>query len=161
MHGFVWAKSSFKTFFMKFFSAIVLLFFSVLSFAQTEAPVSWTFTAERIDATTVDISATAVIDEGWYVYSKDTEEGGPIPTTITYEGEARAAFPSKESKGTRKEGMSELFGVNVIKYSGQLRIDQRVTVPAGEKQIAGYVTYMTCDNETCLPPTDVAFDLSF
>lgn len=146
---------------MKILPVLFSLFLSVMSFAQTEAPVAWTFNIERIDATTVDITATAEIEEGWYVYSKDTEEGGPVPTVITYENGAQPAFPSKESKGTRKEGVSELFGVNVIKYAGQLRIDQRVTVPAGTKSLKGYVTYMTCDNETCLPPTDVAFDLTF
>ncbi|MBK8701637.1 MAG: thioredoxin family protein [Saprospiraceae bacterium] len=40
-------------------------------------------------------------------------------------------------------------------------IKQKVKVTDSTKPVVGYLTFMTCDNNKCLPPEDVEFSLSF
>ncbi|MEM6698966.1 MAG: disulfide bond formation protein DsbD, partial [Bacteroidota bacterium] len=63
-------------------------------------------------------------------------------------------------KGYKKEGYDEIFGMNLIKFGKTVTFTQRVKVKSGASSINGYLTYMTCNDEQCLPPTDVDFEIS-
>lgn len=141
------------------FSLLAAVCFTTFLAAQNE-PVTWHFELEKIDATTYDLTATAEIDNGWYVYSQYTEEGGPIPTSFTFENVPAPEHRAKEHGPERKEGMDELFGINVIKFGQKMTVRQRLTVAEGVASVKGTVTYMTCNDETCLPPKDVTFDVA-
>ena len=65
---------------------ILLLFLAVVtckSFAQIFNPVQWDFSHERVSESEVDLTFTATIDEGWYVYSQFCGEG-PVATEFTF-----------------------------------------------------------------------------
>ena len=143
----------------------VLFLLPLLIQAQGEFnPVSWSYDMERIDDSEFDLIFTAEIDKGWNVYSQFIEEGGPVPTTIWYESEdvVENLGDAKES-GYKKEGMDPIFEMHVIKFQWQkpFEIRQRVKVLDKSKPLTGYLTYMTCDDERCLPPTDVEFSFDF
>ncbi|MBK9737287.1 MAG: hypothetical protein IPO92_20985 [Saprospiraceae bacterium] len=55
--------------------------------------------------------------------------------------------------------MDKLFEVVVIKFSSDepFIIEQKIKVKDASKPISGYLNYMACDSEKCLPPTDVDF----
>lgn len=127
--------------------------------AQLE-PVRWSFEAEKVSETEYDIIFTAKIDKGWSVYSPYLEsDEGPIPTTFEfYNNDLRAIGKAKE-EGNRKETFDEMFGMNLIKFSGKARFTQRVKVNASNT-VSGHLTYMTCDDESCLPPEDVNFEIA-
>ena len=141
------------------FSLLTVVCCTTFLAAQNE-PVTWHFDLERVDATTYDLTATADIDPGWYVYSQDTDEGGPIPTTFAFDNVPAPAYRAKEHGPERKEGVDDLFGINVIKFGQKMIVRQRLTVAAGIEAVRGTVTYMTCNGETCLPPTDVTFNVA-
>jgi len=65
--------------------------------------------------------------------------------------------------GHRKEGMDPIFEMKVIKFldDEDYQVRQRVKVLDPSKKLSGYLTYMTCDDERCLPPTDVDFEIDF
>ena len=52
--------------------------------------------------------------------------------------------------------------MQLTKYKHDVTLVQRVKFTDLKVPIKGYVTFMTCDNTMCLPPTDVdfKFDLS-
>ena len=126
--------------------------------AQMTKPVSWAFSAEKVADGTFDVTISADIQNGWHVYSQFTPEGGPVPTSVTLDlGEK--VHTAKET-GARSEHMDELFGVEVIDFSETFTIEQRVKVPAGATVLTGTVEYMTCNGESCLPPTEVPFTIS-
>ena len=53
-----------------------------------------------------------------------------------------------------------MFDVDVIKFKDKAIFTKKFPIKKGVS-LSGYVTYMTCDGEKCLPPTDVPFDLKF
>ena len=84
--------------------------------SQPISPVSWSFDLEKISETEFDLVFTADIDDGWSVYSQFIAEGGPFPTTITYETEGHELTGIASEEGYRKEGMDPIFNMNVIKF---------------------------------------------
>ncbi|MCB0686801.1 MAG: thioredoxin family protein, partial [Saprospiraceae bacterium] len=106
----------------------------------------------------VELVFTAKIDAGWGVYSQFLEsDEGPIATSINYETPDLALIGKAEESGHRKEGYDAIFEMNVIKFAEDYIITQKIKAKEGSR-IKGYLTYMTCDDTKCLPPTDVDFD---
>jgi len=50
--------------------------------------------------------------------------------------------------------------MNLIKYSKKAQFTQRIKIANASEPISGFLTYMTCDETSCLPPTDVDFNIS-
>ena len=126
-------------------------------------PVSWSFHHENISESEVKLTFTAEMDEGWTVYSQYTNEDGPIPTEVVFE-ELNGGVLVGESKenGLKKEGYDQYFDVDVIKFLSDepYTIEQVVDISKSEGPIQGYLTYMTCFETKCLPPTDVEFSFN-
>lgn len=142
---------------------VALLFICLLAFFSASAqlePVKWSFDVEKVSETEYDIIFTAKIDKGWSVYSPYLESNeGPIPTTFEFYNDDLQAIGKAREEGNRKEVFDELFGMNLIKFSRKARFTQRVKVDASNT-VSGHLTYMTCDDESCLPPEDVNFEIA-
>ena len=143
---------------------VSLLIFSLSAAnAQILEPVTWSFSSKMIKSGEYDLIITANMEPKWSIYSQYTEDSGPIPTSFTFEQGSHytRVGPVKES-GKKKEGPDPLFGdVVVIKfYEGPVVFTQRVKVTDVSKPISGFLEFMTCDDERCLPPTEVEFSFS-
>jgi thiol:disulfide interchange protein DsbD len=147
---------------MRSFSFIILTFLSIQLFAQD--PIKWTYKKEQISGNEFDLVFTAKIDKGWNTYSMYTEDNGPVPTAIEYESKKGINLKGKAIESAdKKEGMDDLFSVNVIKIlpTKPYVIRQRIVVTDPKQEVKGYLTYMVCDDVKCLPPTDVEFVFDF
>lgn len=145
---------------MKEFSLCLLLTlcFSITTFCQLD-PVSWNVDTE-VSAEEIIIKYTATIDDGWYVYSQYLESDlGPIATSINFDTEGLETIGKIEEMGDKKEGYDELFEMKISKYSKTLTLVQKLKRTDDLKNIKGYIEFMTCDNNRCLPPTSVDFDI--
>ncbi len=142
---------------MRITFSILLLFFGLQIQAQILQPVKWDFKSKNISGDEFELTMTAILDDGWATYSQHTSDDGPVPTYFEFDKGAHFDLIGKvEELSKKKEGMDPLFGVNVIKFVGSPVIfKQKVKVKDYSKPITGYLTYMTCDNARCLPPTDV------
>jgi len=100
---------------------------------------------------------TAILEDGWATYSQHTSDDGPVPTAFEFEKGAHFdLIGDVKELSKKKESMDPLFGVKVIKFVGSpIVFKQKVKVNDYSKPITGYLTYMTCDDARCLPPTDV------
>lgn len=149
---------------MKYLLACLFsLFFLITAFANTNNPVQWSWESEQLDNITYLLKFKATIEEGWTLYSQFTnEDDGPFPTTFEFmEGDHFELIGRTEEKGKIKEGIDPVFGVNVIKFvKGPVYFTQKVKVNDSGVPITGYLTFMCCDDEQCLPPTDVEFSFS-
>ena len=150
---------------MRFILSTFFLFLlnGVLS-AQELSPVEWSYDFEKLSDTEYNLVFKAKIDKGWTVYSQYIEEGGPVPTNIWYETEGVIETLGKaEEQGHRKDGMDPIFEMEVIKFLSDqpYTIIQKVKVIDPSKKLKGYLTFMTCDDERCLPPTDIDFTFDF
>jgi thiol:disulfide interchange protein DsbD len=123
-------------------------------------PVTWTIDLIE-DGEEAKLVFKAVMEKGWNVYSQHTSDDGPVPTEIVYEFKEGVALAENNTEsGYRKEGPDPLFdGVNVIKFLDKepFIITQNLKILDKDKPLSGYLTYMTCNDKTCLPPQDVEF----
>lgn len=146
---------------MKYLFSILFVTFTTLSFAQTNSIVSWTFESKKTAPNEYTIQIKATVKDGWYIYSQYLEsDDGPIRTEIVLEeNEGIVLIEKATEEGNQVSGFDEMFDMNIIKYKKQLVITQKVTAKKSKK-FKGYITFMTCNDEQCLPPTDVPFEIT-
>lgn len=144
---------------------VQFLAFIVLGFqlnAQILDPVKWKYEFNKIGDKEYELVFTAKIEKGWTVYSVYTADEGPVPTEIFFEEmEGAVSDGDPVEEGDRKEGPDPLFdNVNVIKFTAKQPyvVRQKLIINDMSKPIKGYLSYMTCDDTQCLPPTDVEFE---
>ncbi|MEM1328246.1 MAG: protein-disulfide reductase DsbD domain-containing protein [Bacteroidota bacterium] len=135
-----------------------LSFLFVISLSSAQSIVDWKYDAKKISSDIAEVTFTATVQDGWYIYSQFLGDEGPIPTTFEFEGVELIGIGTE--KGYKKEGFDEVFGMNLIKFGKTVTFTQRVKLTSTSKSIDGYLTYMTCDDEQCLPPQDVEFSIA-
>lgn len=142
----------------------LVLFVTSVSFAQILDPVDWSFSTESLGNNEYNLVYTAKIDKGWTVYSqKVDEDAGPVPTYIEYEAKDGVTLVGESLEfGKKKAGYDKLFEADVIKFFSDepYVIKQKVKLTGGDATVSGYLTYMTCDETKCLPPTDEDFSFT-
>lgn len=138
--------------------------FSLIAFFTTSLsaqlnPVSWSYTAEKVADNEYDLIFTAAADPGWYIYSQYLEsDDGPIRTSFNFTDDDNFELVGKtKEEGKKKEGYDALFDMNVIKFSGTTKFIQRIKTSGSLAEIKGYLEFMTCDNDKCLPPQEIDF----
>lgn len=126
-----------------------------------QKPVQWTFSTKKISATEYDLILTAQVAPGWYIYSQYMEsDEGPIPTSFTFEPDENYELVDEtKEEGHRKEAFDDIFGITLVKYSDYVQFTQRILLKGVLEKIDGSLDFMTCDNERCLPPTTIKFEL--
>jgi len=141
------------------FSIVALVFAASLSGQPT--PVEWTFEANRVADQEYELVFTALVNDGWYLYSQHLDEGGPIPTSFRFQpGDHYRLLGATDEVGDhRREGMDELFGMNVVKYGERVEFKQRIQVIDAALPVEGQLEFMTCDDFRCLPPRTLPFKI--
>ena len=148
---------------MKYLFSFSLLCIQLTLFSQVKNPVSWSFDTNQIGSDLHELIFIADFDEPWVVYSMHMDDNGPVPTSITYTSKNIEIKGDAVELGKKKEAMDPLFEVNVIKFLADEKyvIKQKVKITDMTKPVTGYVTFMTCDNNRCLPPEDVDFSFTY
>jgi len=143
--------------YQKYCQLILLLAFPVFLFAQN--PVKWSFTTKDMGNCQTDLIITGTIEDGWYTYSQFLEsEDGPIPTTFTFKEGAHFKLLGKATEsGDKFTVHDKVFDMKLTKFKHKAIFTQRVAVKDASKPIAGYLSFMSCNDEMCLPPKDVDF----
>jgi len=123
-------------------------------------PVKWAFDKKDMGNGEYMLSFKAMIDDGWYIYSQELPDGGPLPTEFYFQPNGNISFVNpkpKEISNYRKEGYDNFFEMNVIKYAKEITFQQQIKSTDPTTEISGHVRFMTCDAERCLPPQNVEF----
>ena len=145
---------------MKLLYTLAFSLLCTFGWSQILEPVKWDMSSKAVSADEFDLIFTARMDEGWSIYSQFTSDEGPVPTSFNFDaGDHYQRIGTVAEKGKKKEGPDPLFGgVIVIKFPhGPVVFTQRVKVKNFAAPIKGYLEFMTCDDERCLPPTEVDF----
>ena len=143
-----------------FFLLFTVLFVSVCA-AQIQDPVSWTFSAKKINATTYEVHLTAAISGKWHLYSQTTPDGGPVPTSIEFTKNPLLSVQGKPKEiGKLQQKHEPLFGVDVKQFGGKVDFVQTIKLKTPVKTtVAGTIEFMVCDDTQCLPPTTQKFSI--
>ncbi len=147
---------------MKNLVFIAAFFYSLVASSQIFNPVKWEFESNKITDTEFELVFTANIDQHWAVYSQFLDDGGPIPTGFTFEGNENYTLigdvtESDDNKVTKHD---PVFEMTVSKFYDKAVFKQRVKLNNNAGLIKGSLEFMTCDDERCLPPTEVSFEFN-
>jgi len=137
--------------------SVFLLTTALLASSQIVEPVKWNFSQNKISDNEFELVFTATIEEGWHMYSTDLPEGGPIKTSFYFENVENAELVGEPTPN--KEVVEEFdnsFQMNLRWFEEEVSFTQKVKV-TGTGTVAGYVEFMSCDDETCTPPMEAEF----
>ena len=146
---------------MKKILSICLLLIAVVAQAQIQEPVKFKSELKTLAAGEAEIVFTATIDKGWHVYSTDLGDGGPISATFNVEKISGATVVGKlQPKGKEIASYDKLFEMNVRYFESTAQFVQKLKLTGGDYKIKGFLEYGACNDENCLPPTQVEFNFS-
>ena len=136
-----------------------LSFFFLLCFfwsnAQIHDPVKWETSIVKVSDTEYELVATALIEDGWHLYSQNIAEDGPVPTSFSFK-EINEKF-KLIGKVIEEEGHTEfdnIFEMEIKYFEKKTSFKQRVKLLTNEAVVFDEtVEYMVCDDTQCLPPT--------
>ncbi len=139
----------------------VLLLFAVAMQAQIQDPVKFNSELKILAADEAEVVFTAAIDKGWHVYSTDLGDGGPISATFNVEKIFGAEVVGKlKPVGKEISTFDKLFEMKVRYFENTAQFVQKLKLTGGAYQLEGYLEYGACNDENCLPPTQVPFQFS-
>lgn len=146
----------------KFLLSCLLIIMAWLpSFAQIQEPVKFKTELKTISDTEAQIVFTGNIDAGWHVYSTDLPSGGPISATFNVEKIQGAELMGKLTpQGKEIENFDKVFEMKLRYFENTATFVQKFKITDVSYQIEGYLEYGACNDENCLPPTEVPFSFS-
>lgn len=140
----------------------VFLVLSVVSIfavkAQVENPAAWSFAEKSLGDGEYELTFSAELKPGWTIYSMYTPEGGPMPTTLTFEAAGKGLeLLGKAVENEPDKEYDEIFGVEVWHFAGRFVVTQKIKVtdPA-LSAVKGTLEYQVCQEGQC-----VMFDEDF
>jgi len=131
-----------------------------VSEAQMHQPVKWHFTAVPVSESEASLIFTATLEEGWHVYSQFIEEGGPLPTTFTFEPSNDYSLVGiVKEESTPVKSYDKTFMMEIVWFSHTAIFTQKVKLRVPAATVKGSVEFMACTDEICLLPSKVNFNL--
>ncbi|CAN5213612.1 thioredoxin family protein [soil metagenome] len=154
---------------MKLFRILFLFVAAIIFMAHAvkaddiEDPTDWTVELKQTGAETYDLIFKVKIDKGWYVYGSYIDpNAGPIPTGFYYQDTTNTlfTFAGKHTEVGEKtvEGFDEMFGAEIKKFALGATFTQSIIAVDSNAVIKGYLEFMTCNHEKCLPPDNIDFE---
>lgn len=140
---------------------LLLMLVSVTMWAQYQEPVKFSVEQKKISDSEIELIFTGTVDPGWHVYSTDIADGGPTAATITFETKEGVKPAGKLTpKGKVLTKHDALFDMQVSYMEGKAVFSQKLKITAPQYKVSGYLTFGSCNDENCMPPTNVEFNYS-
>ena len=145
---------------MKRTSFILMMLVAVLTAqAQLVNPAHFTSELKTTDGKAEgEIVFTGKIDAGWHVYSTNLGNEGPIEASfhaVKMEGVEKVG--SLKAQGKEIKQFDEMFGMELRFFENAVTFVQKVKFTKPEYTIDCYLEYGACNDQNCIPPTQVDF----
>ena len=134
------------------------IYIGAVALAQFQNPVTFSVTQKKVGDDALEVVFQGTVDAGWHVYGTDIADGGPTRAELTLETQ-KGLKPDGKLRVTGKlhKAMDEMFGMEVSYMEGTASFVQRFVITEPTYEVSGYLTYGACNDENCIPPTDVEF----
>ncbi len=150
---------------MRYYLLLLTTFlFSVTLFSQTLDPISWKANIEKETEDTYILYFKATLDKGWHLYSQkeaETDEIAPTPTEFTFNTTPETYIlvgETVEPKGIEK--YDNIFEMDVKYFEDEVTFFQKIKrIDKNLKTVSAEVFFSVCDDEKCLAPEVLTFDL--
>jgi hypothetical protein len=146
---------------MKKLTFVFLSFFmAAIAFAQRAElnPVNWSFSSKKISDNVYEIQMTAIIDNGWHLYSQtQPKDALAEPTSFNFNKNPLLEFDGKvKETGKMEKYVDKDLGVSANQYSNKVVFTQKIKVKGKARtNVTGTLRYQTCNDEKCLPAKTV------
>src|SRR5688572_12711565 len=147
---------------VRFFTLILLVFAGFTSMAQSYKQVKWNYSVKKISDKTYEVHMTASIGGNYHMYAQNVGVEGPLPTSFSFTKNPLIVLDGKvKENGKLIKKFESIWGGNVSYFEKTVDFVQVVKLKANVKtNLAGKVEFMVCDEEKCLPPSDVEIKVS-
>ena len=145
----------------KIISSLFLLLLCFTASAQMQEPVKFSVTQKTLSDTEFEIVFTGKVEAGWHIYSTDIPDGGPTPAAIIFD-QIKGVEPVGKLKPAGKvvKQFDNLFEMEVSYMEGQATFIQKMRITGADYSVKGILTYGACNDENCIPPSEVGFSFS-
>ncbi|MBW4761234.1 thioredoxin family protein [Prevotella melaninogenica] len=134
------------------------LLFSLTAMAQ-QNPVHFSVQQKQVSPTEVEVVFTAKIDQGWHVYSTNLPADGPTSASLHVDkAEGLTPVGKLTTRGKELNVYDKTFEMKLRYFENSVGFVQRYKITAKTYSIKGYLEYGACNDEMCLPPTQVEFN---
>ena len=134
------------------------LVFSLVAMAQ-QNPVHFSVQQKQVSPTEVEVVFTAKIDQGWHVYSTNLPADGPTSASLHVDkAEGLTPVGKLTTRGKELNVYDKTFEMKLRYFENSVGFVQRYKITAKTYSIKGYLEYGACNDEMCLPPTQVEFN---
>ncbi len=160
-----------------------ILFSTLFAFGQIDEPVKWSYESIDLGNNEAELIFKATIDKDWHLYSQDIPDGGPVKTSFFFNKIEDFEFIDKNIEIEQVENWEEegsfLYRVTfnepaaieekdpvfkmVVKYFGhEATFISRIKILSDQPLVIdGFLEFMCCDDEKCIPPSEVDFEFAF
>lgn len=122
-------------------------------------PVKWKFTVEPVGEQEVVLVFSATVTGGYHLYGQHQDPLGPLPTVFVFPESADFKLKGKATESPKPvTEKDETFGVDVQFFKKDATFRQTITLAsAKDMEIKGTIDYQVCNDETCVPFSDIPF----
>ena len=125
---------------------------------QMVNPVHFSSQLNKLKGNEGEIVFSATINDGWHVYSTDLGSGGPISATFNVEKmEGVEAVGKLQPRGNVIKQYDKMFDMELRFFEKKAQFVQKVRFTKSHYVIDCYLEYGACNDEMCMPPTEVPF----
>ena len=141
---------------------LLTILFAMLAMAagaQIQDPVHFSVSQKKTADDIVEVTFNGKIDAGWHVYSTGLPADGPVSATLTTEkADGAKAEGRLGHRGNEINKHDNMFDMNLRYFENSVTFVQRYKITGKTYHIKGYLEYGACNDEMCMPPTQVEFD---
>ena len=128
---------------------------------QMVNPVHFSSQLKKLKGNEGEIVFSATVDDGWHVYSTDMGNDGPISATFNVvKMEGVETVGKLQPRGNVIKQYDKMFDMVLRFFEKKAQFVQKVRFTKSHYVIDSYLEYGACNDEMCLPPTEVAFKAS-
>jgi thiol:disulfide interchange protein DsbD len=125
---------------------------------QIVNPVHFSSQLNKLKGNEGEIVFSATVDDGWHVYSTDMGNDGPISATFNVvKMEGVETVGKLQPRGQVKKQYDKMFDMELRFFEKKAQFVQKIRFIQSRYLIDCYLEYGACNDEMCLPPTEVAF----
>jgi len=139
--------------------ALGILLSAKIASAQILHPVHWSYGAKKISKNEALVFIKAEIDGNWHIYSVNQEDGGPIKTSFEFTPSNDFQLIGKVSEPKPITKFEKTFAMDVHYFQKSVIFRQKVMLTSKDVVVRGKVSFMTCNDEKCLPPDELEFSI--
>jgi thiol:disulfide interchange protein DsbD len=138
----------------------IVVLFALSASAQRLNPVKWTFEAVKKSDKQYEVIITANIESPWHIYSQFPKNPLPIKISIKKNPLVQISGKIKEL-GSLEKHFDKNIKSDVAYFTNKVQFVQKINLKVASKtSIMGEVEYMVCNDERCLPPAKVPFEVT-